>query len=161
MESQAVWHPADICEMFGISKSTLFRWEKEGKIPPSSRDEDQNRFYTVDHVAAITMLMLQRRFDRLMRNEEQPDAQEKARLLAQELSLYKFFFEGEKTGYYELSEQVDLSPMIVHRLLQEALAHRPSEQLFRDIIGLVYNKTVKNQPMGGQNDTRLPGKQTS
>ena len=51
---QTTYSTAEICEMFGISKSTLFRWEREGLLPPISRDLSGQRLYTQKHLNAIS-----------------------------------------------------------------------------------------------------------
>ncbi|MCD4654914.1 MerR family transcriptional regulator [bacterium] len=43
----------DVCRMFDISKPTLFKWEKEGKISQPERDWRGWRIYTERHIAEI------------------------------------------------------------------------------------------------------------
>jgi DNA-binding transcriptional MerR regulator len=43
----------DICRMFDISKSTLFRWEKEGLISNIGRDWRNWRIYSQDNLGEI------------------------------------------------------------------------------------------------------------
>jgi DNA-binding transcriptional MerR regulator len=45
--------PAQICDLFEISKSTLFRWEKAGIISPPQRDELEQRQYTQKNIFEI------------------------------------------------------------------------------------------------------------
>src|ERR1035438_3897641 len=52
--SKRRYTPAEICEIFAVSKSTLFRWEQEAVIPPVPRDEKHQRLYTSEHVRAIS-----------------------------------------------------------------------------------------------------------
>lgn len=50
-------------QMLGISKATLRTWEKQGRIPPASRDERGWRRYTIEDIEAIR---------RAVYGEEQP-----------------------------------------------------------------------------------------
>lgn len=46
----------DIAKATGLSKSTLIRYEDEGKLPPSKRDGRKWRYYSqqdCDHIVAV------------------------------------------------------------------------------------------------------------
>lgn len=47
----------EICEMFDISKSTLFRWEKEGMISNIGRDWRNWRTYSQQNVVEIKKII--------------------------------------------------------------------------------------------------------
>ncbi|MBI1824325.1 MAG: MerR family transcriptional regulator [Nitrospirae bacterium] len=47
----------DICEMFDISKSTLFRWEKEGLISNIGRDWRNWRVYSQNNLNEIRRII--------------------------------------------------------------------------------------------------------
>jgi DNA-binding transcriptional MerR regulator len=47
----------EICELFDISKVTLFRWEKEKKISNVSRDWRGWRVYSEAHVKEIQQII--------------------------------------------------------------------------------------------------------
>ena len=51
--SAGVYTPAEICELFDIARTTLFRWEKEGVMPAVARDKKGNRIYTDKHLKSI------------------------------------------------------------------------------------------------------------
>jgi len=141
MGEKMTWTPAEVCEMFGISKSTLLRWEKEGKISPPTRDDDQNRLYTAEHLAEISKSKVQKSYRKLA---ERPSvSKEKSFALEEKWSLERFLFTQDRTGLYELFEHKELSPSTIHRLLQEAQRYQPSDELFREIIKLIYEKTAK------------------
>ena len=47
----------EVCEMFDISRATLFRWEREGLIAGPPRDWRNWRLYTVENVEQIKHVM--------------------------------------------------------------------------------------------------------
>ena len=47
----------DICQMFDISKSTLFRWEKEGLISNIGRDWRNWRIYSQTNLNEIRKII--------------------------------------------------------------------------------------------------------
>lgn len=47
----------EVCEMFDISRATLFRWEREGLISGPPRDWRNWRLYTAENVEQIRQAM--------------------------------------------------------------------------------------------------------
>jgi DNA-binding transcriptional MerR regulator len=47
----------EVCEMFDISRATLFRWEREGVISGPPRDWRNWRLYTAENVEQIRHVM--------------------------------------------------------------------------------------------------------
>jgi DNA-binding transcriptional MerR regulator len=47
----------EVCEMFDISRATLFRWEREGLIIGPPRDWRNWRLYTAENVEQIRQVM--------------------------------------------------------------------------------------------------------
>ena len=47
----------EICELFDISKATLFRWEREGIISGPPRDWRNWSLYTADNLEEIRQVM--------------------------------------------------------------------------------------------------------
>jgi DNA-binding transcriptional MerR regulator len=47
----------EVCEMFDISRATLFRWEREGLISGPPRDWRNWRLYTTENVEQIRQAM--------------------------------------------------------------------------------------------------------
>lgn len=47
----------EVCEMFDISRATLFRWEREGLIAGPPRDWRNWRLYTAENVEQIRQVM--------------------------------------------------------------------------------------------------------
>ena len=58
----------DICEIFDISKATLFRWEKEGLISGVGRDWRNWRLYTDRTIDEIRKIMRARSQGRLSKS---------------------------------------------------------------------------------------------
>lgn len=137
--------PVEICKMFDISKSTLFRWEREGDILPPDRDLRQRRHYTQKHRAEIAALLMRRDYEKMMRAEKEPGAQERMEALSEQISLRKFVHLQDRTGLYQLAEHETLSSDTIHQLLQEARRHEPSSDVFREIIQVIYEKTIKSK----------------
>jgi len=134
----------EICKKLGIAKNTLFRWEREGKIPKAERDWRNHRYYTESHVRAIEgqkereLRYLMERFAQCMIEEKDP----KERLVCWQLpAVFKFVKQGQKLGLTELQHHTELAPETIQALLQEALRQDPSSDAFRSIIKLVYSKT--------------------
>ena len=47
----------EVCEMFDISRATLFRWDREGLITGAPRDWRNWRLYTAENVEQIRHVM--------------------------------------------------------------------------------------------------------
>ncbi len=149
--SEQTYTTATLCEMFNISRSTLFRWERQGKLPsgdpfpPVSRDVNGQRQYSWKHRAAIAKYQLKRRFEQIASAEDQAYAIDNVDIVWEQLSLYKFIELRDSTGLRELSERPTLAPDIIHQLLREATKYHPSEEMFCQIVSLVYNKACSHQ----------------
>jgi DNA-binding transcriptional MerR regulator len=151
MRAQRTYAPAEICEIYGIARSTLFRWEAEGVIPTVARDITNQRRYTHEHIRAINKRQygqLRQRFERALQSED--------RLIQTEimecLSLRKFM-EGDVTGLYELGESPSLTPRTIRQLLRAAIEEcEPTDALFSEILEVILKNTrVKSRPVTGRN----------
>ena len=88
---------AEICEMFGISKSTLFRWEKEDQLPHIPRDINGQREYALEHIHAISerqKKQLGRRYAHAIKV-----GNETSLLRISEAVAIRKFLEGDITGF--------------------------------------------------------------
>jgi DNA-binding transcriptional MerR regulator len=47
----------EVCDLFDISRATLFRWERQGLISGPPRDWRNWRLYTADNVEQIRQVM--------------------------------------------------------------------------------------------------------
>lgn len=57
LRSKKRYKTRDVCNLFDISKATLFRWEKEGLLSNVSRDWRNWRLYTDNNVKEIRAIM--------------------------------------------------------------------------------------------------------
>lgn len=133
--------PAQVCARFGISKSTLFRWEAEGHVPAPDRNLRGERQYTQSHLAGIARFVQSRRhrsrYAQIFNGEAQ-DARAKLVELGEQNALFKFVNLGDMTGLAELWEYRPLQPATIRELLKAALKqHDPEDLPFREIIDLV------------------------
>lgn len=51
----------EVCELFDVSRATLFRWEREGLISGPSRDWRNWRLYTALHIKEIKQIIRTRK----------------------------------------------------------------------------------------------------
>ncbi len=132
----------EVSRKLGISKNTLFKWEREGRIPPAKRDWRNYRYYTLAHIRAISLEMQLRRLgDQLDRCLS--EGKDRSELLAswQRNSVLKFAEQGDELGLSELRHYDELAPETVRALLLEAQARDPGSHGFRRIVELVDLKT--------------------
>lgn len=145
MPNQVYYSPADICEMFGIAKSTLFRWESEGWLPRVGRDLNGQRQYTLEHIKTIS----ERQRQQLGRQLAQvAEVEDKRRLeeISETLSLLKFLKGNEDSviGLSELAEYEHPSPQTIRQLQLTALKqYEPGDVLFTKIAEVVYELSCK------------------
>jgi hypothetical protein len=115
--------PAELCEVLDIAKSTLLRWEREGKIPPAIRDVSGERRYGPAHIKAITEKVFSPRYA----NAAGSDDASTIGQLDEALNLCKFL-QGSEIGLDYLGEKPGLSDRTLKGLLSRALDFKPSEE---------------------------------
>ncbi len=59
--SQKRYKTNQVCNLFDVSRATLFRWEREGLISVPPRDWRNWRLYTADNVEQIKRLIQARK----------------------------------------------------------------------------------------------------
>ena len=135
-----IYSTAEICEMFGISKSTLFRWEREGQLPTIPRDISGQRQYNIDHISAISKrqkTQLGKRYAHAIRAGDEDSLQQ----ISEAVAMRKFL-EGDITGLYELAELPEVSNDTLRQIMQIGLdQHEPGEQTFCEIIRVLWEHT--------------------
>lgn len=57
MKIKKIYKTDEICHLFDISKATLFRWEKEGRISPVGRDWRNWRRYSDRNLKEIKRII--------------------------------------------------------------------------------------------------------
>jgi len=144
MSSSRTYSPADICKMFGISKSTLFRWEQEEWFPAPARDLKGERQYSTEHIRAISEAQKQKlgkEYERALEAENGASLQQ----YAEAVSLRKFLA-NEPTGLRELAEYPTLDPATIILLLKVAMEqYEPSDPMFYDIVKVACDQSLRLQ----------------
>ncbi len=142
MARKHTYSTVEVCELFGISRSTLFRWEKEDWFPHVERDAMGQRLYTDTHLQAIAQ-RLRERYKRQYDQAATTEDKRRMENLARTLSFVKFL-EGKIEGLQELAEYDELSDHIVTQLLRFALdRYSPSDPEFCQIVYVVYDQCHK------------------
>lgn len=59
--SRKRYKTVEVCELFDVSRATLFRWEREGLISGPSRDWRNWRLYTAQHIKEIKQIIRTRK----------------------------------------------------------------------------------------------------
>lgn len=136
------YSPSEVCIMFEISKSTLFRWEQEGKISPVPRKISGERIYSDVHLfelATIVKETLHREYKIAL----QRDDMSRLSQIMEALSTIKAIYLNDVSGVRELGELNHLSDEITRELLLKAASVNLQDRLFREIIEVVYKKMIK------------------
>ena len=135
-----IYSTAEICEMFGISKSTLFRWEREGRLPPIARDISGQRQYDQRHINAVSekqKKQLGKRYAHAIRAGNETSM----RLISEAVAIRKFL-EGDITGLYELAELPGVSTETLRKIMQIGLEqYEPGDRTFCEIIRVLWEHT--------------------
>jgi hypothetical protein len=137
MKKDQVYSTAEICEFFGISKSTLFRWERENMLPAIPRDISGQRIYTQEHILAISERQKKQLGKRFARAVEVGD--ESSLIRIQEAVALRKFLEGDVTGLYELEELSTVSNDTLKQIMHIGLdQYEPGDQAFCEIIRVLW-----------------------
>lgn len=137
MEPERTYSPVEICEMFGISKSTLLRWEREGIISSVKRDPNSDqRQYTQQNVRKIGQ-QLARQLVRQFSRTVETDSMEEARRAYEALYMWKFF-QGEPNSLDALENYPGLSAESIRKLCRIGLErYEPSSPMFHRIASVI------------------------
>lgn len=134
--------PSDICRRFGISKSTLFRWESKGYIPAPRRDLRGARCYDEADCEELARFIQSRRHRQRyaeMLAQDTEDVRLRLERLGEENALFKFLNLSDRTGLIELREYSPLQPSTIRQLLRAATNdYDPSHASFWEIIEVVH-----------------------
>lgn len=140
MKSDKKYLPVDIYTMFDISKSTLFRWEKEEGFPPLDRGDNGERQYNQEHVHWIgdkKVARLKRQYNFAIKAEDLERMEEIQTLLTK----YKVLYLEDPTGLDELQFH-HYSDETIKELLEKATDYETGDPAFQQIISAVYKQTV-------------------
>ncbi len=59
-KDESTYSSSDICTKFDVTKNTLFKWEKEGKIKKVNKDWRGWRLYTEQNVDEVRHTILEK-----------------------------------------------------------------------------------------------------
>jgi DNA-binding transcriptional MerR regulator len=141
MKSDKKYLPVDIYTMFDISKSTLFRWEKEEDFPPLERGDNGERQYNQTHVEWIgnkKVARLTRQYKFAIKAEDLERMEEIQTLLTK----YKVLYLQDETGLAELQYH-RYSEETLREILKKATEYESGDPAFQAIIAAVYKQTVE------------------
>lgn len=99
----ASFSPAEICAIFGISKSTLFRYERDALLPAVPRDDTDERRYGSDHIRALA----KRRLRDLFEVATKTDDEEKVRRATELQIVFGLLTEDDVDGRLAQLEEID------------------------------------------------------
>ncbi len=142
MKKNKKYLPVEIYKMFDISKSTLFRWEKEEGFPPLERGDNGERQYDQNHVRWIgekKVARLKRQYQFAIKAEDLERMEEILTLLTK----YKVLYLEDPTGLDELPFH-EYDEETLKALLQKATEYESSDPAFQAIIRAVYKQTVSD-----------------
>lgn len=142
MPNDVTYSPAEICEMFDIAKSTLFRWEGEGWFPRVGRTLTGERQYTQEQIMAISE-KLRRQLGKQYERLAEVEAESQLEKLSEAMSFLKFL-QGNDTGLYELAEYENPTPQRIRQLLLTAIKqYEPGDPTFTDIMDVATKQSKK------------------
>jgi DNA-binding transcriptional MerR regulator len=137
MMKENTYSTAEICEMFGISKSTLFRWERDGQLPAIPRDITGQRQFSREHLIAISERQ-KKQLSRQYAHAIKADDQDSLKQISEAVAMRKFL-EGDVTGLYELAELETVSSDTLRQIMQIGLEqYNPGDQTFCEIIRVLW-----------------------
>ena len=127
--------PAEICEWFSIPRTTLFRWEKDGIIPPTERHGSRgDRIYRQDHVRRIfNVVRGHMRRELAAAQKADPYDSFPSMEMQERLYLAEFFgSESQKDGLRQLrglANRRDLKPETIRKVVAVALGRERGDAL--------------------------------
>ncbi len=140
MADRVSFSPAQICQMFGIAKTTLFRWEQEKKISPTSRKLSGEREYTEDHVREIATIqreVLIRQYAQACQSE---DKEWMGRIDAEITRLRALYLDPD-LGLRVLAETKAVTDSLRRDLLVKASGLPTDDPTYKEILELLYRQS--------------------
>jgi transcriptional regulator with XRE-family HTH domain len=137
MNEEHLYSPNEICEIFGISKSTLLRWEREKLIPPAKRDirTDQRQYTQKDFLEIGEQInkQLRLKFERVTNSGSFEDMKQ----TFEDLYVARFIT-GESTAIAELENFKDLSSASIKKICRVGFErYEPTSPIFSRLAYLV------------------------
>ncbi len=140
----------EVCEMFRVSRSTLFRWEREGMLGEVERGIDDDRKYSSENLK----LLRNKKFSKQYKSQIVQSDKSKYNInhykqnitnITQDMSVSKVLI-GDITGLVELEDQQEpLKPKHAQHLLRFATNElEPKDEQFCRIIHLIATRFCSN-----------------
>ena len=128
----------EVCRIFGISKSTLFRWERWGRIPrPKRTGKMKERIYASAQLEALLIICFRPVFDQAFADEDLAAITN----AFESLFLAKVMI-GKAVGIDEIcafARQRPLASSTMKKLLSAATTQFEAESLeFKALVGAVH-----------------------
>lgn len=154
---ERTYSTAEICRLCKLSKSTLFRWEREGikgvpPFPPVGRGINDERQYTSKHIEWINKYANKKKYRRARAADDIVRLSE----IEEELTLRKFISQRELATLRNLGHR-ELSDGTIKQLLQIALEeYLPQDEIFREIIRVIHEQVAYASRVGDVSFTEKP-----
>lgn len=144
MTSRRNYSPVEICQIFGISKSTLLRWEREGLLNHIKRDiQTGDREYTQEDIQVIYSKLAEQLGRQYERSINADDSEAVLRI-HEKAALQRFVTGDVFIGLETLDALDHLSGEAVTQLLHEAKEkYEPTDPVFSQILKVAYKQSWK------------------
>lgn len=132
---ETTFSPAEMCAWFDIPRTTLFRWEDEGLIPPAERKGSQaERVYHREHVACLFKVVREKMEHELdLAQRHDPYAAYPSLALMERMYLIEFFAsDNPKHGLEQLgglSRKHALKVETLRKIVEYALSRSRGDRL--------------------------------
>jgi DNA-binding transcriptional MerR regulator len=138
--------PAEVCELFGISKSTLLRWERDGLMSSVRRNPNNDqRIYTQEDIRRIVQQLTRQLHMQFVRTV-QTDNDEQIERAYETLYFWKFL-QGEPHSLEALDNFPRLSADVIRKLCRIGLErNEPSSPTFQKVAAVIANQSKKLNP---------------
>jgi DNA-binding transcriptional MerR regulator len=131
MDRDRYYSTDEVCKMLNVSKSTLFRWERDELIPPVKRGGPKNqREYTLKHLEKIIDIQ-EKKLGKQFESSDIITNKKELNELWQSVALRKYIA-GDLTGIMELLSYPELSNKIIKALMQKIMNDYINEDKYND-----------------------------
>lgn len=140
------YSPAEVCQMFKIAKTTLFRWEQEYQINPKRKLSNDEREYSDENIKQIAWVQLGT-LTTLFEKAAMAEDQERMRQILEEISRIKALYTAPLLGLTELGEYKTIPESVLRALLLKATVLDMSDPQYKAIIRLLYARLLVRPPI--------------
>jgi DNA-binding transcriptional MerR regulator len=137
-EQTNTFSPAQVKDWFGISRTTLFRWEQENRIPKTKRGNNKERAYDQTHLRRIYELVCEKLNQELeLSVRDNPDDEQTWRRMMERIYKAKLFAGDPNVALNAIRE---LKAVATEQGLSQDTAKLLVDYLYS---GLCTNKTAR------------------